>query len=93
MKNEKKQPMELADIKKEVVNLDIYISAINRVITLPDRTASIFALKNKEAKLISEKKRLTIKAHQLENKLIDMGRGAAFGLYRIPQVKTNQYSN
>ena len=93
MKQHKKQPVELAEIHQEIVNLDLAIDAIGRVITLPKKGVNILRLKLEESKMIKDKKRLTIKAHQMENRLIDLGRGSAFGLYRVPLIKTNQYSN
>lgn len=88
-----KEPKELSEIKAEIITCDNAIQQCNSAIMANNRGGSIFQFKKIESEHIAKKRKLTIKAHQMENKLIDLGRGPAFGLYRVPQVKHNQYSN
>lgn len=88
-----KEPKELSEIKAEIITCDISIERYGKEIIADIRVGTIFRLKKIESELIAKRKALTIKVHQMENKLIDLGRGPAFGLYRVPQVKHNQYSN
>jgi hypothetical protein len=89
-----KELTELAEIKAEIARIDSRLVEVNGLITDHlNKGKSLLPLIKEERELRSFHQKLTIKAHQMENKLIDLGRGPAFGLYRLPQVKSNQYSS
>ena len=92
MKSEKKG-QELNDIRKDVMLLETDIKRLDRAIRNPKRVIPIIRLKTVESRLKKEYKAALIKLHTLENRLIDLGRGPIYGSHRVPQIKTNQYSN
>ena len=92
MKSEKKG-QELNDIRKDVMLLETDIKRLDRAIRNPKRVIPIIRLKTVESRLKKEYKAALIKLHTLENRLIDLGRGPIYGIHRVPQIKTNQYSN
>ena len=88
-----KEPKELSEIKEEIALLDSVAQIYNRQIHDPNRDMSLMSLMRLERSVKKEIHSLTIKLHTMENRLIDLGRGPIYGIHRVPQLKTNQYSS
>lgn len=93
MKKERKTE-DLNEIKTLINKNNRLLTSLNATI-LNAKKGEINMLHSikKERELLKQQRMLIIKSHTIENKLIDLGRGSAFGLCRIPSIKTNQYSN
>lgn len=64
---------DLSDMRKEIVSIDSKITEMNRSITGSNgKRVNYFKLISEIKKLESRKRKLTIEAHCLENRLVEM---------------------
>jgi len=63
---------DLSDMRKEIVSIDSQISEANRAISSPGKRVNYYKLISLIKQLESRKRKLTIEAHCLENRLVEM---------------------
>jgi len=63
---------DLNDLRREIIRIDSQISEANRAISSPGKRVNYFKLISGIKQLENRKRKLTIEAHCLENRLVEM---------------------